>query len=85
MIYLWRVGLSGIPFTAGGIFGFERALSLAGIYMSTPRQDLLVSEFYDTKPKGNRNNFSSFLSQKMNQFEWIQKLYVYIRRLETLI
>ena len=31
--------------TAGGMFGFDRALSLAGIYMSTPHQDILVSEF----------------------------------------
>ena len=29
--------------TAGGIFGFEQALSLAGIYMSTPRQNIQVS------------------------------------------
>ena len=34
MIYLWGGGFS----TAGGIFGFERALSLAGTYMSTPHQ-----------------------------------------------
>ena len=32
MIHLWGVGFSGIPFFAGENFGFEQALSLAGIY-----------------------------------------------------